>query len=55
MNPGNCSPSFPPELEREIFESAAQLYPNTIPNLLLVARRVNEWIERIKCNTVTSR
>ncbi|KAJ7131398.1 isoprenoid synthase domain-containing protein [Mycena epipterygia] len=46
-------PFFPPELEREIFESAAELYPETIPTLLLVSQRVHEWIERIKYITVT--
>ncbi|KAJ7488928.1 hypothetical protein FB451DRAFT_1223300 [Mycena latifolia] len=51
------SPFFPPELEREIFETAAELYPETIywqSCLLLVAKRVYEWIERIKYRTVTS-
>ncbi|KAJ7131433.1 hypothetical protein C8R44DRAFT_57521 [Mycena epipterygia] len=47
-------PFLPPELEREIFESSAELYPDTIPSLLLVAQRVNDWIERIRYNTVTS-
>ncbi|KAJ7107337.1 hypothetical protein C8R44DRAFT_987011 [Mycena epipterygia] len=36
---------FPPELEHEIFETTAVLYPKTIPNLLRVARRVLFWIE----------
>ncbi|KAF8208734.1 hypothetical protein K438DRAFT_1961303 [Mycena galopus ATCC 62051] len=36
---------FPPELEREIFETAAFLDPGVIPTLLLVARRVLIWIE----------
>ncbi|KAJ7489004.1 hypothetical protein FB451DRAFT_1552923 [Mycena latifolia] len=50
------SPFFPPELEREIFETTAVLYPETIyaPCLLFVAKRVYEWIERIKYRTVTS-
>ncbi|KAJ7107387.1 hypothetical protein C8R44DRAFT_804561, partial [Mycena epipterygia] len=34
---------FPPELEREIFETTALLYPRTIPKLLRVARRVLFW------------
>ncbi|KAJ7488986.1 hypothetical protein FB451DRAFT_1223434 [Mycena latifolia] len=52
----DSSPIFPPELEREIFETAAELYPETIytPCLLLVAKRVYEWIERIKYRVVTS-
>ncbi|KAJ7131439.1 ubiquitin-related domain-containing protein [Mycena epipterygia] len=36
-------PFFPSDLEREIFETAAELYPDTIPSLLLVSQRVNEW------------
>ncbi|KAJ7488983.1 hypothetical protein FB451DRAFT_681352 [Mycena latifolia] len=49
-------PRFPPELEREIFETTAVLYPETIrsPSLLLVAKRVHEWIERIKYTRVSS-
>ncbi|KAJ7131422.1 hypothetical protein C8R44DRAFT_978276 [Mycena epipterygia] len=46
-------PFLPLKLERAIFESAAELYPETIPGLLLVSQRVNEWIERVKYNTVT--
>ncbi|KAF8175618.1 hypothetical protein K438DRAFT_2022796 [Mycena galopus ATCC 62051] len=37
--------SFPPELEREIFETTAMRYPHFIPILLLVCRRVHMWIE----------
>ncbi|KAJ6518297.1 hypothetical protein C8R47DRAFT_960183 [Mycena vitilis] len=33
------------DIEREIFETTALMYYNTIPSLLLVARRVNLWIE----------
>ncbi|KAJ7620288.1 hypothetical protein FB45DRAFT_149400 [Roridomyces roridus] len=40
-------PRLPPELEREIFEFSALLYPTTIPRLLLVAHRVLAWIEPI--------
>ncbi|KAJ6551283.1 hypothetical protein B0H19DRAFT_1263953 [Mycena capillaripes] len=36
---------LPLDLEREVFETAALLYPATIPVLLLVARRVLTWIE----------
>ncbi|KAJ7748673.1 hypothetical protein B0H16DRAFT_1725488 [Mycena metata] len=35
---------LPAELEREIFELCALYWPNSIPRLLLVAHRVNEWI-----------
>ncbi|KAJ6564596.1 hypothetical protein B0H19DRAFT_1068129 [Mycena capillaripes] len=38
------SPLVPPELERDMFEAAAE----TIPRLFLVSRRVCEWIEEIK-------
>ncbi|KAJ6466779.1 hypothetical protein C8R45DRAFT_477918 [Mycena sanguinolenta] len=38
-------PIFPAELEHEIFETTALLYPATIPPLLRVARRVLVWIE----------
>ncbi|KAJ7758120.1 hypothetical protein DFH07DRAFT_958467 [Mycena maculata] len=38
-------PIFPPELEREIFETTAVLHPQTMPSLLRVARRVLIWIE----------
>ncbi|KAJ7691867.1 hypothetical protein B0H14DRAFT_3906143, partial [Mycena olivaceomarginata] len=38
-------PAFPPELERELFETAALVHPATIPALLRVAKRVLLWIE----------
>ncbi|KAJ6468556.1 hypothetical protein C8R47DRAFT_806213 [Mycena vitilis] len=38
-------PCFPTELEREIFETAAQCHPGELLNLLHVARRVLIWIE----------
>ncbi|KAJ6598404.1 hypothetical protein DFH09DRAFT_1394623 [Mycena vulgaris] len=38
-------PPFPVELEREIFETAAIMYPKIIPVLLRVSRRVLIWIE----------
>ncbi|KAF7357775.1 hypothetical protein MVEN_00823500 [Mycena venus] len=47
-------PFFPPELEREIFELAAELHPESIHSLLLVSRRVCEWIEKIKYRTITT-
>ncbi|KAJ7176981.1 hypothetical protein C8R46DRAFT_1346895 [Mycena filopes] len=50
----NSSPCFPLELERDITETAAYSHPQTIPALLLVSRRVREWIERIKYRTVTA-
>ncbi|KAJ7155214.1 hypothetical protein C8R46DRAFT_437716 [Mycena filopes] len=36
---------FPPELEREIFETAALQHASTIPALLRVCRRVHVWVE----------
>ncbi|KAF7313883.1 Tyrosinase central domain-containing protein [Mycena chlorophos] len=36
---------LPTELEREIFETTALLFPSSIPALLLVARRVHIWLE----------
>ncbi|KAJ7866959.1 hypothetical protein B0H14DRAFT_2732029, partial [Mycena olivaceomarginata] len=47
------SPFFPLELEREIFEIAAYFHPETIPSLVLVSRRVYEWIDGIKYSAVT--
>ncbi|KAJ7661943.1 hypothetical protein DFH06DRAFT_1042846 [Mycena polygramma] len=46
-------PFFPPELEREIFETAAEQYSETIPELFLVAHRVHGWIERVRYRVVT--
>ncbi|KAJ7107322.1 hypothetical protein C8R44DRAFT_804497 [Mycena epipterygia] len=43
---------LPPELEREIFETTALLYPKTIPKLLRVARRVLLWIEPLLYNAI---
>nr|GAT57313.1 predicted protein [Mycena chlorophos] len=40
-------PSFPPELEREIFETTAGLHPEMIPTLLQVAQRIHDWLEPI--------
>ncbi|KAJ6564466.1 hypothetical protein B0H19DRAFT_1258906 [Mycena capillaripes] len=51
MDSDTLHPHFPPELEREIFETAADLHPETIPNLLLVAARVLGWIEPLKYRT----
>ncbi|KAJ7785183.1 hypothetical protein DFH07DRAFT_763788 [Mycena maculata] len=38
-------PRLPPELEREIFELAIFLHLDTMPALLLVARRVYTWLK----------
>ncbi|KAJ6482615.1 hypothetical protein C8R45DRAFT_1215368 [Mycena sanguinolenta] len=48
----NPSPFFPPELERDIFETSAYLYPQTIRNLVRVSRRVHEWIDGMQYTTV---
>jgi hypothetical protein len=37
------SPAFPADLEREIFELAANHYPETMLSLMLVAHRVLYW------------
>ncbi|KAJ7923595.1 hypothetical protein B0H13DRAFT_1602381 [Mycena leptocephala] len=41
----STEPVLPAELEREVFETAALIYPEIIPTLLRVARRVHIWIE----------
>ncbi|KAJ7766741.1 hypothetical protein B0H16DRAFT_1522391 [Mycena metata] len=41
----DAEPALPLDLEREIFETAALLYPGTRPTLLRVSRRVLVWIE----------
>ncbi|KAJ7677705.1 hypothetical protein DFH06DRAFT_1166971, partial [Mycena polygramma] len=38
-------PILPPELERDIFEITAVLYPTSILALVLVAHRVLEWVQ----------
>ncbi|KAJ6481425.1 hypothetical protein C8R47DRAFT_1073794 [Mycena vitilis] len=38
-------PVLPPELERDIFEITAVLYPTSILALILVAHRVLEWVQ----------
>ncbi|KAJ6481923.1 hypothetical protein C8R45DRAFT_1003463 [Mycena sanguinolenta] len=43
---------LPPELERQIFEIAANSHSKSIPTLLLVARRVKIWLEPILYNVV---
>ncbi|KAK7051958.1 hypothetical protein R3P38DRAFT_2603139 [Favolaschia claudopus] len=48
-------PYLPPELEREIFETAAVQYPNTIPALFLVSHRVYDWVGKIKYRTIFPR
>ncbi|KAJ7241540.1 hypothetical protein C8J57DRAFT_1560675 [Mycena rebaudengoi] len=49
------SPSLPLDLEREIFEIAANRHPQTIPALLLVAQRVLKWIEPLLYRTLVFR
>ncbi|KAJ7489043.1 hypothetical protein FB451DRAFT_1552954 [Mycena latifolia] len=46
------SSAFPLELEREIFETAARLHPETIAALLRVAHRVLVWIEPLLYRTL---
>ncbi|KAK7050174.1 tyrosinase central domain-containing protein [Favolaschia claudopus] len=40
-----AEPPFPPEIEREIFETTALKYPNFAPTMLRVAWHVHAWIE----------
>ncbi|KAJ7167156.1 hypothetical protein C8R43DRAFT_945606 [Mycena crocata] len=46
------NPRFPLELEREIFEVAAQEDLSSIPHLLLVAHRVEIWTEPVLYRTL---
>ncbi|KAJ6550994.1 hypothetical protein DFH09DRAFT_603637 [Mycena vulgaris] len=46
------APSFPPELERQIFEICALSRPVVIPRLMLVAWRVKEWVEPLLYRTI---
>ncbi|KAJ7230841.1 hypothetical protein B0H12DRAFT_1328396 [Mycena haematopus] len=45
-------PKLPPELERRIFEFAANSHSKSIPTLLLVAHRVKIWLEPILYSVV---
>ncbi|KAJ7621458.1 hypothetical protein FB45DRAFT_141443 [Roridomyces roridus] len=45
-------PKLPPELEMEIFRTAARLAPQTISHLLCVAHRAFTWIEPILYETL---
>ncbi|KAJ7168472.1 hypothetical protein C8R46DRAFT_1091741 [Mycena filopes] len=45
-------PIFPAELEREIFELAALFRPTTIPDLMLVASYVKNWVEPFLYRTI---
>ncbi|KAJ7847428.1 hypothetical protein B0H13DRAFT_1730318 [Mycena leptocephala] len=45
--------TLPTELEREIFEIAAFFNPDSMPVLLLVARRVKIWIEPLLYQIIT--
>ncbi|KAJ7734195.1 hypothetical protein DFH07DRAFT_967744 [Mycena maculata] len=39
---------FPPELEREIFETTADLNPEIMPSLFLVSRHIHEWRMKLR-------
>ncbi|KAJ7065595.1 hypothetical protein C8F01DRAFT_1366552 [Mycena amicta] len=45
-------PLLPPELEHELFEYTADLYPDSIPSLLCVANRVLVWLEPTIYHTI---
>ncbi|KAJ7664997.1 hypothetical protein B0H17DRAFT_1143473 [Mycena rosella] len=53
----DCSstPLLPLDLERQIFEIAALSRPVGIPNLMLVAWRVKEWVEPLFYRTIAIR
>ncbi|KAJ7119930.1 hypothetical protein C8R43DRAFT_1241712 [Mycena crocata] len=46
-------PTFPVDLEREIFEMAAHTRSVPIPTLMLVAWRMREWLEPLLYRTIT--
>ncbi|KAJ7088115.1 hypothetical protein C8R44DRAFT_819493 [Mycena epipterygia] len=46
-------PAFPPELERQVFETYALLRPIGIPKLMLVAWSVKQWVEPFLYRTIT--
>ncbi|KAJ7053168.1 hypothetical protein C8F01DRAFT_1167683 [Mycena amicta] len=45
-------PKLPPELECAIFQLAAYATPDILPSLMVVARRVKEWIEPLLYRTI---
>ncbi|KAJ7255660.1 hypothetical protein C8J57DRAFT_1345374 [Mycena rebaudengoi] len=45
-------PSFPLDLEREIFQTSAAEHPEMMPTLVLVAHRVLQWIEPLLYRTL---
>ncbi|KAK7052026.1 hypothetical protein R3P38DRAFT_1633452 [Favolaschia claudopus] len=47
-----ASPVLPIELEREIFDTVAYLHSEAMPSLLLVCRRVYDWVTKIKYRTI---
>ncbi|KAJ7628230.1 hypothetical protein DFH06DRAFT_1226563 [Mycena polygramma] len=49
----NLEPCFPPELEREISETAAVLDPTLIPPLLRICHRVRAWVEPLLYTVLT--
>ncbi|KAJ6458039.1 hypothetical protein C8R47DRAFT_167078 [Mycena vitilis] len=55
LPPGsNPEPCFPPELERDIFETAAVLDAAIIPLLLRICRRVQAWVEPLLYRVLTT-
>ncbi|KAJ6463153.1 hypothetical protein C8R47DRAFT_1225270 [Mycena vitilis] len=45
MDLAKLTPKLPADLERQIFEVASLVWPRSIPRFLLVAWRVNTWVE----------
>ncbi|KAJ6568861.1 hypothetical protein B0H19DRAFT_1256565 [Mycena capillaripes] len=52
MNVLSLAPTLPFDLERNIFETCALSRPVLIPNLMLVAWRVKEWVEPLLYRTI---
>ncbi|KAK7058049.1 hypothetical protein R3P38DRAFT_2844127 [Favolaschia claudopus] len=50
----SADPVFPPELEQEIFEITAIRNRTLIPTLLLVCKRVHEWLEPLLYRVVVT-
>ncbi|KAH8836138.1 hypothetical protein DL96DRAFT_1733953 [Flagelloscypha sp. PMI_526] len=51
----SCIPRLPADLEYLIFRSVAMNQPDSIPNLLLVCRRVEYWLEDVRYRTLIIR
>ncbi|KAF8143344.1 hypothetical protein K438DRAFT_1783845 [Mycena galopus ATCC 62051] len=52
LTPRQCIPGLPYELERDIFELSARAHPNYAPQLTLVTRYVQIWVEAVIYETI---